>query len=317
MSSPATEWGTLRVRVPATSANLGPGFDMLGLALDCYTEYNFDFLSESRCDLRDPNGPVSIPTDKNLIWQSYRHFLELAGMPPGEIPGLSVLFRSELPFGRGFGSSASALVAGFGAARRVLKHEGRPVPNQTEAVRILTELEGHPDNVVPALLGGFSFSFIRDDRSVGTVFRQLPADLGLAIVIPDFTISTKSSRALLPGAVAMNDCLSNMRGILLWEEYLHTGEVSLLTEALRSDRLHEPYRAAMIPAYARLQEHCAQLGIYGVTISGSGPGLLAYYPAADQQQVITALQQFIQTGAHGIIRSCRPDYEGLTAVSEK
>lgn len=210
----------LSIRVPATSANLGPGFDMFGVALSLHTSYHFHFDEEpGTARLLDREGaPLPIPPEQNLIATAYRAFCdraepEKAGTPR---PGFSVRVENDVPTGRGFGSSASALTAGVAAARHTLALD--VLGDGDGDVQILNELEGHPDNVAPARLGGFVLGYTHSDGRIMTIRKRLPENLGLAVLYPDFNISTHVSRTKLPERVPLRDCLSTMKGVLLWRE---------------------------------------------------------------------------------------------------
>ncbi|MCB1324227.1 MAG: homoserine kinase [Leptospiraceae bacterium] len=313
---PTRELPDLSLRVPATSANLGPGFDMFGIALDLYTTFEFQFVEQPGCRLRTVDGEeIPIPPERNLVLVAYLRFLEEQGL--ATVPGLEVTVDAGAPRGRGFGSSASALVAGLGAARQVLQSSGQKQIAPERELELLTEIEGHPDNIAPALLGGFVFSYERDGGGVGAIRRRLPEDLGLVALIPDFTISTRQSRGQLPAQLTRSDCLRNMRGVLLWMEYLSSGDPKYLEEALQLDRIHQPTRARLIPGFDRLQQEARQIGLYGVSISGSGPALLAYYPRQNEQKIRTNLASALSEvypSPEGALRFCRPDYEGLLVM---
>lgn len=315
------QYPEFQIRIPSTTANLGPGFDLFGMALQLYTTIHFAFQEDSsQHDLFDSAGvALPIAADKNLIAVGYRALLHEENR---DGPGFRATVQSSLPAGRGFGSSAMALTAGVAAARHVLHCDGHgPAPLDTaeEDVQLLTRLEGHPDNVTPARVGGFVFACLHQGR-VRYFKHRLPEDLGMAAIVPDFAISTRQSRAQLPAAVPVKDALRNMTGVLLWREYIDRGDPDLIIAALESDRLHQAYRAAQIPALDALQKRAAELGIYGATISGSGPGLMCFFPRSGEGPALAAIEQALVpvTEGHGQrfeIHSIRPDYAGLVVVS--
>ncbi|MBX7057177.1 MAG: homoserine kinase [Leptospirales bacterium] len=310
-----------RVRIPATSANLGPGFDLFGLALAIYTELYFEFSEEPQlAELVDADGrPLPFPPEKNLIAVGFRALLQELGY---EAPGFRARVVSELPPGRGFGSSAAALAGGVAAARALLHFaQGAPAPldQARDDVNLLTRLEGHPDNAAPARVGGFVFACL-EAGLVRYFQHRLPEALGLAAIVPDFGISTAKSRTQLPRSVSLADCLSNLKGALLWREYIDSGDEQQLVAALNADRLHQPYRSAQIPALAALQERAAELGIFGATISGSGPGLLCYYPRIEEASILSAIKDRLsevteQHGQNFQILPTAPDYHGLVQIA--
>ncbi len=310
----------LSIRVPATSANLGPGFDMFGVALSLHTSYHFNFdEAPGTTALFDRTGaPLPIPEEHNLIATAFRSFRdrnspERAGEPR---PGFSVRVENDVPTGRGFGSSASALVAGIAAARYSLDLD--VFADGDGDVQILNELEGHPDNVAPARLGGFVLGYAQSNGRIITIRKRLPDELGLAVLFPNFNISTHVSRTKLPESIPMPDCLMTMKGVLLWREYLEDGNVAHLIEALASDRLHEPYRGQDIPGFQELRDRAQDIGLYGVTISGSGPSLLVYFDRSRESEILPKVQQILESRCADRafqIQPCSVDYDGLCAVT--
>jgi homoserine kinase len=309
----------LRLRVPATSANLGPGFDMFGLALNLYTRYHFTFRDDPEIRLFDANGAaLAIPPEKNLIAVAYHARLRRSGLNGG--PGFDCRVDYRIPFSRGFGSSASALAAGVAAARHALApgDNAGAAATADEDVQLLDELEGHPDNVCPARIGGFTICY----RSAGRVQylrKTAPTNLGLVAIAPDFATSTKQSRQQLPEKIPVNDCLSNMTGVLLWREYLESGDPAHLCDALSADRMHEPYRKHRLPALDAIRSAAPTLGLYGATISGSGPGLLVYFPRPEEARVLAELADVLAPVTAAVdqrftLLPCEPDYAGLTAL---
>lgn len=309
----------LRLRVPATSANLGPGFDMFGLALNLYTRYHFSFREDPEIRLFDSAGAtLAIPPEKNLIAVAYHARLRRSGKTAG--PGFDCRVEYRIPFSRGFGSSASALAAGVAAARYVLDPREGAGSNASadDDVQLLDELEGHPDNVCPARIGGFTICY-RSGGRVRYLRKTAPANLGLVAIAPDFTTSTKQSRQQLPEQIPVSDCLSNMTGVLLWREYLESGDPAHLCDALVADRLHEPYRKHRLPALDAIRDAASALGIYGATISGSGPGLLVYFPRSDEGRVLADLAKTLEPVTAAVnqrftLLPCEPDYAGLTEL---
>lgn len=305
----------LSIRVPATSANLGPGFDLLGLALTLYTTAEVHFIEPQHYALYDKKGQaLPVLEEDNLIRRAYVRILEDR---MSEFPGLEVYTRLGVPISRGFGSSAIALVTGVLAACEVLQSRGLNPPGEFEKIQILTELEGHPDNVVPALIGGWVFSHLWQGK-INTIKKNLPESLGLVAIIPGQEVSTARSRLKLPSALSKDDVLSNMRGMALWMEYVNTGNPDFLRAAIHCDRMHEPYRIPAIYGFVDLKEKLAN-ECYGMTLSGSGPGILVYYDI-DDLSFMPMLEKIVAEvyAEHEIsatILPCRPDKEG--ALCEK
>jgi homoserine kinase len=242
------------VRAPATSANLGPGFDCLGLTLDLWNEVQ-----------ASPGG--SLDPGDNLILRSAYAVFEQVG---AAYPGFELRSTNRIPFARGLGSSAAAIASGLLIANHCL---GRPL-DQAGLVQLATAIEGHPDNVVPCLLGGARVATLAQDGQV--IQARIPVTLNLYAVafVPEQPIPTAHARGLLPPTVPLADALFNVARSSLLVAALASGQADALAEATR-DRLHQPYRAALFPAGATLLDTAMQTGALGAFMSGAGPSVLA------------------------------------------
>jgi len=307
---------TFRIQVPATSANLGPGFDLLGLALNQYAYFDISFRGGGEYTvLLEDGSSMDIPLEKNLVRCAYLRCLEEKKVPFA-IPALEVKFRTDISVGRGFGSSACALVAGFAAANHLLAFHKIGTIALEEELQILTEMESHPDNVCPARLGGWVFSYYNESGRIVPVRKKLPDSLGLCVIVPEFQISTKKSRGKLPQSLSYPDILSNLQGVMLWMEYLHTENPEMLRRAVQLDRMHEPYRGKDIPGYTTLKNDLDKIGCYGATISGSGPGIIVYYPVEREERIVADIKNTLITNSgSGDLKICRPDNTGLRQLS--
>lgn len=252
----------MKIRVPASSANLGPGFDSFGLAWQLYNEISFelsDDLSISGCEERFRN-------EKNLCYASYRHTLETCGLAAG---GLSVAFeKTEIPVSRGLGSSAALITAGVLAAN-ALHDLGL---DRQEVFSLATEIEGHPDNIAPALFGGLTVSLMHASRPLT---RRFPLDekLCFTLLIPPFELSTALSRSVMPAEVSMRDAVFNLSRAALLPKALAEGDTEILRLTL-DDRLHQPYRTKLIDGWEKAKGLSEELGAVGICISGAGSTLL-------------------------------------------
>lgn len=269
--SPAAGQRAVRVRVPATSANLGPGFDTLGIAL----AYGDDLTAETR----DAPGALvrvtgvgegEVPTDAlNLVVRSAAHVYEQLGR---ELPGLELDAHNRIPHGRGMGSSGSAIVAGVMIAAGLLETDPEsPVTlSDAQLLAFATDLEGHPDNVAPALFGGLTIAWTTAE---GPRFKKLMVHRGVAplVLVPSFTMSTELARSLQPQQVPHEDAVFNVsRSALLIAALTQSPE--LLFEATE-DRLHQNYRGAAMPGTRDLIEELRTAG-YPAVVSGAGPSVL-------------------------------------------
>jgi len=257
------------VRAPATSANLGPGFDCLGLALDLWNEV--EALPGAPSDPGDPD---------NLILRAAEHVFRALGAAS---PGFQLRCTNRIPFSRGLGSSAAAIICGVLIGNHCL---GGPL-DEAACLELAARLEGHPDNVVPCLLGGVRVT-TRDQH--GRLL-QAPVPLGLeleaVVFVPDLTVATTHARGLLPPSVPRPDAVFNVARASLLVAALASGRPELLGEATR-DRLHQPYRLPLFPAGAELLAAALGAGALGACISGAGPSVLALCSTLAMRQAVEA-----------------------------
>ena len=254
----------ITVRVPATTANIGPGFDSMGCALALYDRLTCEVLPAG--ELRICGCPVAYQNEDNLAVQGYRAVLKKLGLPD---EGLSLTIEAEIPVCRGLGSSA-AMIAG-GAAAANLLHGASLSP--AELLAVTNEIEGHPDNLAPAIYGGLTASLV-EDGIPRTVRLPLSPTLRWVAAIPDFELSTHLARSVLPEQVAFTDAVYNASHAAVLAGALGSGDRELIAMALR-DRLHQPYRESLIPEYGKVKAAAEQCGAIAFCISGAGPTLLA------------------------------------------
>lgn len=254
----------ITVRVPATTANIGPGFDSMGCALALYNYITCKVLPAGKLVIT--GCPEPYQNEENLAVQGYRAVLSRLGLPN---EGLSLNIRAEIPVCRGLGSSA-ALIAG-GAAAANLLHGSPLLP--AELLEVTNEIEGHPDNLAPAIYGGLTASLVEDGKP-RTVKLPLSPTLRWVAAIPDFELSTHLARAVLPKEVAFVDAVYNASHVAVLVGALGRGDRELIAMALR-DRLHQPYREKLIPEYNKVKTAAEQCGAIAFCISGAGPTLLA------------------------------------------
>jgi homoserine kinase len=267
--------GPVTVRAPASSANLGPGYDSFGLALSRYDEVSATVTGAGLEVLVAGCGADEVPTDeRHLVVRAMRAaFDRLAGQPAG----LRISCRNAIPHGRGLGSSAAAIVSGIALAR-ALTEDGDALLDERAALELATELEGHPDNVAACLLGGATVAWLADDGA-GRAVRLNPAGVLPVLLIPTDRSATEAARALLPATVPHHDAAFNAGRAALLVLAL-TGRPDLLFTAT-ADRLHQRYRATGMPETARLVDRLRAAGLPAV-VSGAGPSVLVL--AADEPQ---------------------------------
>ena len=258
----------VRVQVPASTTNLGPGFDALGVALRIYNRIELDSLPWGVALEVEGEGRDVIPKDEsNVCVQAVKRVYDRVGRP---FSGLWMKQRNHIPLARGLGSSSAAIVGGIVGANILL---GSPL-GMDELVQIAVEMEGHPDNVVPALIGGFCISATATDGK--TIYTRMPVveDYRWVIVIPDFEVSTHAARQKLPGEVSLSDAIFNIQRVGALMAAFATGRDELFREAMQ-DRLHQPYRAELMGPLDEVFEAAYEAGALGACISGAGPCILA------------------------------------------
>ena len=254
--------GRVTVRVPATTANLGPGFDSFGCALALYNELTFE---ETEAGLRFSGCDPRYANEDNLAYQAYRAAMEDMGLP---VRGLNLHMETNIPVSRGLGSSAALLAAGAMAASTL--HGGRL--DREGLLRVTTPLEGHPDNLAPAIYGGLTASFLTERGPRAAEFALCP-DWRFTVLIPDFELSTRRAREALPDRVSLTDAVFNVSHGAMTLKALELGEEELLGLAME-DRLHQNYRRGLIDGYDRVETAARDCGAAGFCISGAGPTLL-------------------------------------------
>ena len=266
------------VKVPATTANLGPGFDCMGMALPLYntvtieetvlpgTGVEINVIAEN--DSADEFSLEHIPMDENsIIYKAVELLYNSIGQSPSE---LKITIHSQIPIARGLGSSASVIVGGLLAANELL---GRPA-DEAALLSIATEVEGHPDNVTPAIIGGLTLTSSEEDGSI--VYRKLdwPDEWTLTVCIPEYELATDISRSVLPKEVPMQDAVFNAKRMGMFIQAIHTKDSELMKLALK-DKLHQPYRMKLVPGLEKIAERLKhEENVLGCVLSGAGPSIL-------------------------------------------
>ena len=256
--------------MPATSANLGPGFDSFGLALARYDEVTARLAADGLLVEVSGVGAGEVPlTAEHLVVRAIARAFTAAGRP---LPGLRLRCVNCIPHGGGLGSSAAAIVAGLLLGRELLVQSGGPRLSDADVLALGTEMEGHPDNVAPALFGGFTLAYTDDGGRPVAVRAAVHPDIRVVVFSAHESSSTHHTRGLLPATVPHIDASANAAAAGLLVFALTTDPTHLL--AGTRDRLHQPYRAPAMPASARLVADLRDAGIAAV-ISGAGPSVLA------------------------------------------
>lgn len=273
--------GKVKVKVPASTANLGPGFDTIGMAFQLYTTITLEVADTTVVRLHGPNLS-GLPTDKsNLIYQIAARVFEKAGLA---VPEIIIDVTSDIPLTRGLGSSASAIVGALVAANELA---GKPFTTD-ELYYMATEEEGHPDNVGASFFGGVIVALMEKDH-VPYVRFPVPEHLEAIAVIPEFMLSTEKARDVLPSMYSRQDVVytASHTGVLVGA--LATGNLSLLRTAMK-DVFHQPYRVPLVPGLDTILAEAHEHGAVGAALSGAGPTIIAL---VDKRKPTDALQAFM------------------------
>jgi homoserine kinase len=273
------------VTVPGTTANIGPGFDCLGAALTLYNRFHFTALAQAPGSLTiqvrgEEAGRVSTDAS-NLAYQAFAYYYKQQGWP---VPAVDIAIDLAVPLARGLGSSSTAIVGGLLGANALAK-QALDLPALTA---MAIAMEGHPDNVVPALLGGCQLAVTQADGAVTLCPIAWHPDLTPIVAIPDFELSTAAARQVLPATYSRADAIFNTAHLGLLLRGLESGNGDWLQVAM-GDRIHQPYRQTLIPGYEAVAQAAQAAGAYGLVISGAGPTLLALAPTAMASQVCAAM----------------------------
>ena len=277
----------ISLRVPASSANLGPGFDAMGLALGIYLECRFRESNELSIHVEGRDAAAISSAEDNLIWQTA---LAVARDMRMSMPPIALQIRNDIPVGKGLGSSAAALTAGVIIADRLLGLHWKPLRILDEAAR----LEGHPDNVAACILGSVVASAIDSGGVARTVRLSMPPQFGVGVVVPDFVLPTAHARSVLPDCYPRADAIFNVQRAALLMAAIATGSVSAFPAALE-DRFHQPYRAALVPGLDDILKVRAP-GLLGCALSGAGPSILVFYERGYEQVCDLVRQVFALHG---------------------
>lgn len=267
----------IRIRVPASTANLGSGFDSLGIALNLYNY--IEIAPAAGCEISSADGSEIPAGEDNLIYVSAKKVYEKCGLP---FRGLKIIEENNIPFARGLGSSSACIAGGVFGANELI---GRPF-SRDELLDIAAEIEGHPDNVSPALLGGFTANAM-EGNSVRYVKADIPETLCFAAFVPPFELKTADARAVMPKDVSLKDSVYNLSRSALMTASILSGKYENLKTAC-GDRLHQPYRLPLIPGGEKIIEKAYENGALAAFISGAGSTMTAIFDCGKENAEIIA-----------------------------
>ena len=272
----------IKVSVPATSANIGSGFDALGLAVTLHNTVTFE--ESEVLDISSADGTRIPRGESNLVYRSAKGLFEKVGK---QIPPLKITQTNPIPMARGLGSSSACIIAGLLGANRMLGD----VLNTQELLTLATSIEGHPDNVAPALLGGLTSSVFEDGK-VYSVKRNVDETLCFAAIVPDYKL-TEAARAALPKEVSYRDAVYNLSRAALVPAAFCEGRHDLLAIATE-DKLHQPYRMPLMPGSKEVFDMARLCGAKAVYVSGAGSTVMAVAEKADAEKFYSKLEKGLE-----------------------
>ena len=295
----------VEIRVPATTANLGPGFDCLGMALDIWNTVRLETGGSGVTVTGEGEGALSLGRD-NLVYRAVERLFRAIGEPT---PTLSLSCGNAVPLGRGLGSSSAAVAGGLFAANALCEEPLSP----EEVLALAVEMEGHPDNVTPALLGGCQI-VVQDGEQLVTSQVPLARDMFAVLYIPSEQMPTQQARGLLGPTVSRADAVFNMGRAALLVNALSTGDLSLLRTATQ-DRLHQPARGVLFPAMARIIRAGLDAGAVGAFLSGAGSTILALTVDREMTVGYEMADMADKAGVPGDVKVTRVSAQGAHVVS--
>lgn len=293
----------IKIRVPATSANLGPGFDCLGLALDIWNEISFEPAENISHFVMGEGAEKLNKGFRNLLTKSFAKIHEVCGK---KLSSVKILANNKIFMSSGLGSSAAAIVAGLFGANELL---GKPL-GENDLLKLATEMEGHPDNVAPALCGGLIASVMMREEILFRKY-EIP-DWSIVIVTPQIEWLTKTARAVLPKSVSRTDAVFNIGRTALVIDALRSGDLSLLQKVM-DDRIHQPYRLKHITGGTSAYKIAKQVG--AVALSGAGPSIINFVHANEVEQARKEISKvFEERGIETKSIITKPSMQGVHVI---
>lgn len=274
----------LEVIVPATSANIGPGYDCLGIALNLYNKFYFEEIDEGVIIEEKEQEYIN---ENNMVYKSMLYFF--SKIKPSIMPkGIKIKIVDEIPICRGLGSSASCIVAGLMAANYLSKSN----LNKEEILKLATEIEGHPDNVAPAIYGNMVVSFMEDKKIYYDTIK-VPKNLRFCAMIPNFELPTEKARAVLPKTIDHKDGVFNVSRATLLVTAFMNNNLGLIKVACK-DKFHQDYRSPLINDYGKIIEHSHKLSCLGTFLSGAGPTIMSLTSDEDNS-FLSEMESYLST----------------------
>lgn len=278
----------IKLKIPASSANMGAGFDTLGVALNLYSRLEIEEIPEG-LEINTLNSKGFVPKDEsNLI---YRAMMKLFDYTDYRAGGLRITQDSSIPMTRGLGSSSACIIGGMLAANII---SGRKL-TYSEILNLASQMEGHPDNAAPALYGGFCVSLFDGEKTI-TKSTKINPRIKFAVMIPDYFVATKKSRGVLPESVPLKDAAFNIAHASMFQSALINGDMRLLKESVR-DRLHQEYRKSYVDGFDEIFAKTYESGSKATYLSGSGPTIVSILDG-NYFEFNAEMQRFFKENAH-------------------
>ncbi|HHT63367.1 MAG: homoserine kinase [Bacillota bacterium] len=296
----------LKVRIPATSGNLGPGFDTIGMAFRLYNYITFEVLAEGLEIEVSGEGAEEISRgEDNIVYQAAKKVFDKVNYHPS---GLRIKLENNIPIARGMGSSASIIGGGMLLANEI----SGAYLSKDEIFKMAVEMEGHPDNIAPAIFGGMTISVVGIDR-VDCLKIEPPKELHGIFAIPDFQLSTMTARKVIPVMIDRSDAVFNISRSSLMVGALMNGDLNLFGKMME-DRLHQPYRMSLIPGMQDVFNQAKERGALSVAISGAGPTLIAFVTGDGTEVAEAMVKAFKKHGISAKTLDLYPDVQGAVLV---
>ena len=300
----------IKIRVPATTANLGPGFDCLGLALKLYLNLEIEQIEEGLIIEYQGEGADKFSSKKDTLIRKSAELVLKKTRQDKSKKGLKIKVFNQIPITRGLGSSASAIIGGIVGAAKLYNIN---LTNQ-EMLELALLLEGHMDNIVPALIGGLTLAYKTGQEEIKWARIKTPRDLRVVVGIPGFTLSTEKMRKALPQKVALPEAVFNLSRSALLVNALQNSDWDVLAEAME-DRLHQPYRAPFIPGIEDIFLKIKKTGLAGVALSGSGPSVVSLTKKGQEEAIGKIMKDaFLYAGVTCRVLVLEADLDGTKFV---
>ncbi|MEA4816635.1 MAG: homoserine kinase [Lachnospiraceae bacterium] len=299
----------LHIRVPATSANMGSGFDSVGVAFKMYNHIWVEEIDEGLEIIVKKKQELPVPLDKtNLIYKTISDFYKKRNL---NLPGIRIIQEDNIPLTRGLGSSAACIVGGLMAGNALAKTNY----TKDDIAQIAAKMEGHPDNSNPAIFGGMVVGALSSEE-MRYVSLDMPRFLTFAVMIPDFPVSTEKSRNVLPYTVYRKDAVYNSSRAALLVASMITGRIDNLKMAM-SDKLHQPYRQPLVPGMEYILAAAECFGGKGGYLSGAGPTLVSVLDEKDVDDFSEKMTSYLQSIPNNWqLQILKPDFEGAKIIED-